>query len=214
MIDLKRIETIKIFEKIEIEELEKILNQITYRVKKIEKNKIYKSRGSEIEGLYIVLEGVLSAEMLREDGDIKKIENLKKSDWIASGFIFADKNRFPVDLIALKDTEVLEIDKGNLLKLFNIDNRIMLNFLKNISNRVCFLSEKIWNLFNAKTIKEKLERYIEENRKNDIVVFKHTIKELAEIFSVSRPSLSRVISTYIREGKLEKKDKNIFRIKK
>lgn len=214
MFDLKKIEMIKIFERLEREELKKVLEKIEYRVVKIKKNKVYRSRGSEVQGLYIIIDGMLSAEMLREDGNIQKIENLKKNEIIASAFIFGDNNILPVDLIALEDTEIFQVDKTNLLKLFNLENKIMLKFLEDISNRTQFLSEKIWKSFTQKTIKEKLKEYIIENKTDDTITFKHSITELSERFSVSRPSLSRVIGEYIKDEALIKVEKNRFKINK
>ena len=89
---------------------------------------------------------------------------------------------------------------------------ILINFLNEISDKTQFLSNKVWKSFNSKTIREKMLDYIEQNKVEDKVLFKHSIKELSEMFGVSRPSLSRVISEFVEEGVLERDGKNRFKL--
>ncbi|MGL5053611.1 MAG: Crp/Fnr family transcriptional regulator [Cetobacterium sp.] len=214
MLNLKVLEKVKIFKGLKSEELIILLQSIDYKIKKFEKNDSVLFRGDKLDGIFIILQGSLSAEMLKNSGDIQKIENLSEGDIIASAFIFGEKNNIPVDLIALEKCCLLHIDKKNLLKTFKIEEKILINFLDEISDKTQFLSNKVWKSFNTKTIKEKILDYISENTIENKVVFKHSIKELSELFGVSRPSLSRVISEFIEEGILEREEKKIFRIKK
>lgn len=211
--ELKNIKNVRIFEGVSLKEIKNIFENINYSFIEIEKNEILFFRGDKLNTFNIILNGELSGEMLKENGEIKKIENLKTGDIIASAFIFGDSNILPVDLRALKNTRLISIDKDEFLKIFVLNKKILKNFLDEISSKTQFLSKKIWKSFTVKTIKEKLDDYIEENMKNNEIHFEKNIKELAEIFSVSRPSLSRVLSTYLSEGKLEKIGKNSYKIK-
>ncbi|WP_047395534.1 Crp/Fnr family transcriptional regulator [Cetobacterium sp. ZOR0034] len=201
-----------LFKDLEENEIKEIFNTINFDVKKFEKDDIVFFRGDVLDGISIVLKGNLSAEMLKDTGDIQKIENLSTGDLIASAFVFGQNNIIPVDLISLEKTEILHIDKKNLLKLFNIKEMILINFLNEISDKTQFLSNKVWKNFNAKTIREKMFDYIHQNKIDNKILFKHSIKELSEIFGVSRPSLSRVISEFVEEGILERDGKNRFKL--
>ncbi|MGL5745142.1 MAG: Crp/Fnr family transcriptional regulator [Cetobacterium sp.] len=203
---------ITLFKDIEESEIKEIFKAISFDIKKFEKDDIVFFRGDTLDGISIVINGNLSAEMLKDTGDVQKIENLSTGDLIASAFIFGENNIIPVDLIALEKTEVLHIDKRNLLKLFNLKETILINFLNEISDKTQFLSNKVWKSFNSKTIREKMLDYIEQNKIEDKVLFKHSIKELSEMFGVSRPSLSRVISEFVEEGILERDGKNRFKL--
>ncbi|MGL4633416.1 MAG: Crp/Fnr family transcriptional regulator [Cetobacterium sp.] len=203
---------ITLFKDIEESEIKEIFKAISFDIKKFEKDDIVFFRGDTLDGISIVINGNLSAEMLKDTGDVQKIENLSTGDLIASAFIFGENNIIPVDLIALEKTEVLHIDKRNLLKLFNLKETILINFLNEISDKTQFLSNKVWKSFNSKTIREKMLDYIEQNKVEDKVLFKHSIKELSEMFGVSRPSLSRVISEFVEEGVLERDGKNRFKL--
>ena len=211
--ELKNIKNVRIFEGVSLKEIKNIFENINYSFVEIEKNEILFFRGDELNTFNIILNGELSGEMLKENGEIKKIENLKTGDIIASAFIFGDSNILPVDLRALKNTRLISIDKDEFLKIFVLNKKILKNFLDEISSKTQFLSKKIWKSFTIKTIKEKLDDYIGENMKNNEIHFEKNVKELAEIFSVSRPSLSRVLSVYLSEGKLEKIGKNSYKIK-
>lgn len=210
MIDLKTLVKFKLFKGIDERELEEIFKKIKYEIKKFKKNDIIFFRDEKIDGLFIVTKGLLSAEMLKNNGDIQKIENLSSGDIIASAFIFGKDNNLPVDLIVLEEGELLHINKNNLLQAFNFNEKFLINFLNEISDKTQFLSNKVWKSFNNKTIKEKALDYILENTQSNRVIFKHSIKELAELFGVSRPSLSRVISEFVEENILVRDGKNRF----
>ena len=214
MFELKTLAKFKLFKEIDEKELIELFKKIKYEIKKIKKSDIVFFREEKIDGLFIILKGVLSAEMLKDNGDIQKIENLSGGDIIGSAFIFGNENNLPVDLIVLEEGELLHIDKNNLLKSFNTNEKFLINFLNEISDKTQFLSNKVWKSFNNKTIKEKALDYILENTENNRVIFRHSIKELAELFGVSRPSLSRVISEFVEDEILRRDGKNKFILNK
>ncbi|WP_448820345.1 Crp/Fnr family transcriptional regulator [Cetobacterium sp.] len=210
MLDFKELVKFKFFYGIDEKELEKMFQKLKYELKEFKKNDIVFFRDEKIDGLITVIKGLLSAEMLKDNGDVHKIENLSEGDIIGSAFIFGENNNLPVDLIALEDGQFLHIDKKNLLYAFNSNEKFLVNFLNEISDKTQFLSNKVWKSFNNKTIKEKVADYIFENTRDDKVVFKHSIRELAEIFGVSRPSLSRVIGELVENKVLKRDGRNKF----
>ncbi|MGL5278718.1 MAG: Crp/Fnr family transcriptional regulator [Cetobacterium sp.] len=214
MVDLKNLVKFKLFKEIDEKELDKLFQKIKCEIKQFKKNDILFFRDEKVDGLSIIIKGLLSAEMLKENGDVQKIENLSNGDILGSAFIFGKENNLPVDLIVLEEGELLHIDKNNLLKAFNANEKFLINFLNEISDKTQFLSNKVWKSFNNKTIKEKMLDYILENTQNNKVIFKHSIKELAELFGVSRPSLSRVISEFVEEEILRRDGKNKFVLNK
>lgn len=210
MLNFKELVKFKFFYGIDEKELEKMFQKLKYELKEFKKNDIVFFRDEKIDGLITVIKGLLSAEMLKDNGDVHKIENLSEGDIIGSAFIFGENNNLPVDLIALEDGQFLHIDKKNLLYAFNSNEKFLVNFLNEISDKTQFLSNKVWKSFNNKTIKEKVADYIFENTRDDKVVFKHSIRELAEIFGVSRPSLSRVIGELVENKVLKRDGRNKF----
>lgn len=209
---LKLIKDTDLFLELGIEEFDEVLKKCNYKILNFEKEEYVAFRGDIIDGIYINLEGLLVAEMLKDDGNVKKIEELKKGKIIASAFIFGDKNKFPVDLVAKSKVQVLFIEKEEVITLLKSDSKVLKIFLDEISNKAQFLSKNLWESLSNKTINQKLAEYIIKKEKDGIFSFDKSIKELAEYFNVSRPSLSRVIKNFIENGIIEKLEKGKYKI--
>lgn len=201
-----------LFKGVEEKIFKELIESIGSKLINFKKDEYVAFRGDIINGIYINLEGVLVAEMLRENGNIKKVEELRNGKIIASAFVFGNVNRFPVDLVAKSDIKILFIPKKELTKLLGNSEQILINFVDEISNKAQFLSKNLWESLASKTINQKLSEYILENEKNGIFILQISIKELAEYFNISRPSLSRVMKNFIEDGLLEKLEKGKYRI--
>ena len=200
-----------IFNGIDEKIIKNILEKTKYEIKKYSPDEAIAFRGDEVKGLYIVLKGILTTEMLTEEGNVIKIEELVQSDIIASAFIFGKKNSYPVDLIAKNKSEILFIERKEFLKLLFSQEKILENFLNEISNKAQLLTTKIWNSFNNKTIKKKFCDYVKKSQEND-KFFIENLGALAEFFGVERPSLSRVLSDLVKNEKLERIGRNKYKI--
>ena len=155
-----------VFNGIDEKTIKNILEKNKYEIKKYSPNESIAFRGDEVRGLYIILKGTLTTEMLTEEGNVIKIEELVPSDVIASAFVFGKKNSFPVDLNAKDEAEILFIERKEFLKILFSKEKILENFLNEVSNKTQLLTSKIWNSFNNKTIKKKFCDYVKKNQKN------------------------------------------------
>ena len=208
---IKTLKETVVFNNIDEETIKNILEKTRYEIKNYSPNESIAFRGDEVKGLYIILKGTLITEMLTEEGNVIKIEELVPSDVIASAFIFGKKNSFPVDLAAKDEAEILYVERKEFLKLLFSQEKILENFLNEISNKTQLLTSKIWNSFNNKTIKKKFCDYVKRNQKNN-EFFIENLGALAEFFGVERPSLSRVLSELVKDEKLERIGRNKYRI--
>ena len=200
-----------VFNGIDEKTIKNILEKTKYEIKKYSPNESIAFRGDEVRGLYIILKGTLTTEMLTEEGNVIKIEELVPSDVIASAFIFGKKNSFPVDLNAKDEAEILFIERKEFLKILFSKEKILENFLNEVSNKTQLLTSKIWNSFNNKTIKKKFCDYVKRNQKNNLFSIQN-LGALAEFFGVERPSLSRVLSELVKDEKLERIGRNKYKI--
>ena len=166
--------------------------------------------GEPVNSLMVILNGVVKGEMVDFAGRVIKIEDIPAPGALASAFIFGNKNKFPVNVITISDTELLIIDKPEFLKLLKTEVKILVNFLDMISNRSQFLSEKI-KFLNFKTIKVKLAQYILQKAGKDriSVTFDMTQNDLSDYFGVARPSVARTLGEMEEEGFIIAKRKNI-----
>ena len=208
---IKTLKETVVFNNIDEETIKNILEKTRYEIKNYSPNESIAFRGDEVKGLYIILKGTLITEMLTEEGNIIKIEELVPSDVIASAFIFGKRNSFPVDLSAKDKAEILFIERKEFLKILFSEEKILENFLNEISNKTQLLTSKIWNSFNNKTIKKKFCDYVKKNQKNNLFSIQN-LGALAEFFGVERPSLSRVLSELVKDEKLERIGRNKYKI--
>ena len=149
---IKTLKETVVFNNLKEETIKDILRKVKYEIKKYSPNESIAFRGDKVKGLYIILKGTLITEMLTEEGNIIKIEELVPSSVIASAFIFGKNNSFPVDLITKNEVEILFVERKEFLKLLFSDEKILENFLNEVSNKTQLLTTKIWNSFNNKTI--------------------------------------------------------------
>lgn len=208
---IKTLKETVVFNNIDEDIIKDILEKTKYEIKKYSPNESIAFRGDEVRGLYIILKGTLITEMLTEEGNVIKIEELVPSDVIASAFIFGKNNSFPVDLITKDVAEIFFVERKEFLKLLFSQEKILENFLNEISNKTQLLTSKIWNSFNNKTIKKKFCDYVKRNQKNN-EFFIQNLGALAEFFGVERPSLSRVLSELVKDEKLERIGRNKYKI--
>ena len=192
------------------EEIERFLLSVKYHVRNYKAGSMIAQNGEPVNSLMVILNGVVKGEMVDFAGRVIKIEDIPAPGALASAFIFGNKNKFPVNVITISDTELLIIDKPEFLKLLKTEVKILVNFLEMISNRSQFLSEKI-KFLNFKTIKVKLAQYILQKAGKDriSVTFDMTQNDLSDYFGVARPSVARTLGEMEEEGFIIAKRKNI-----
>ncbi len=190
-------------------ETEDILTEIPFRIRKFQEGSLIAQSGETVRSLMIVIKGVLKGEMVDFAGRVIKIEDIPAPGALAAAFIFGNRNRFPVNVLAVTSGELLVIEKVDFLKLLMVNGAILVNFLDMISNRSQFLSEKI-KFLNFKTIRGKLAHYILQRAgNNSSFTLDMTQNELADYFGVARPSVGRVLGELEEEGYIEAKGKHI-----
>jgi CRP-like cAMP-binding protein len=191
-------------------EIETILSGVSHRIKRFYEGTLISQSGEPVNSLMIVISGAVKGEMVDYAGRVIKIEDIPAPGALASAFMFGNRNRFPVNVIALSEGELLLIEKPDFLKLLMRNDIILVNFLDMISNRSQFLSEKI-KFLNFKTIKGKLAHYIlqKAGKERSSVLLDLTQNDLADFFGVARPSVARAIGELEEEGYIEARGKNI-----
>ncbi len=62
--------------------------------------------GDPVNSLMIVINGIVKGEMVDYAGRVIKIEDIPAPGALASAFMFGNKNRFPVNVVAVSDGEI------------------------------------------------------------------------------------------------------------
>jgi CRP-like cAMP-binding protein len=202
---IAQINTCYLFKGVSEEEIGVILKKYHYRLKNYEKEEYAVYAEETCNDLPLLVSGSVRGEMNDSSGRMVKIEDILAPAVLASAFIFGPENKYPVDVIANVQSQILFIPKDSLIKIFRDYPEILKNFLDDISNRTQFLTRKI-RFLTFKTIREKLAHYLiglSMQQKNNHVLIPVTQIKLAEIFGVARPSLSRAMAELENAGFIE-----------
>jgi len=184
------------------DEIQGLIERVGHSVKSFSKGQTIAQREDEVKNLCVIIDGSVKGEMVDFSGKILKIEEMQAPMPIAHAFLFGERNRYPVDVVALEDCKILFIPKADFMRLMQQNATVLSNYLNAISNRAQFLSNKLWFL-SFKTIKEKIAHYllnISRSESKTTIVLPKSHQELAEFFGVTRPSLARVFADLEAEG--------------
>ncbi len=189
-----------VFMEIGKEEIEPILGDMHYQVKSFEKGVMIAQSGLPCEHARIILEGNVAGEMMDLSGKILKIEDLGPSKMIAPAFLYGNRRSYPVNVIASSRVTIWQMHRNDFSKLLQTDLRLLDNFLNAISGRAQFLSEKI-RFLSFPTLRAKLAfLFLQQAGENNSFRLPMTHQQIAELFGVTRPSLSREIRMMNNQG--------------
>jgi len=199
-----------LFKGLRVDEIESLLNDLTFQVKTFSPGSVIVFMNDPCTRLLIVSEGTVVAEMVNLDGRSIRIEELSAPCTLAEAFVFGRQNAFPVTVIAQTECSVISIPRDELMKLFSLNQSVLLNFLDAISNRTQFLTHKI-RFLSFKTIKGKIASYVLDIAGDTLktVTLPMTQENLANYFGVARPSLARALGELQDEGAISVNRKEI-----
>ena len=172
---------------------------MAHSVKQYKKGSCIAYQGDKVTALYILTKGKVKTEMVSDPGLTLPIEEIAAPYPLAAAFLFADNNRFPVDVIALEDVDLILISKETIEQQMAACPHFLRGFLAFSANRMQFLSERL-KIFSLKGMKTKLAFYIVQHAKDGAFDLERSVHSLAEYFGVERPSLSRVLSEMVKDG--------------
>lgn len=184
-------------------EVLKILERVPYQIKIYPKDYLIAQSGEQVARLILILRGKVAGEMIDFSGKTLKIEDIEAPHLLASAFIFGEKNRFPVNVVSATEVELLVIQRDDFLQLLLSEAGILQNFLRIISSRSQFLSQKL-RFLSFKTLKQKIAHYLLQETKGKAtqLTLTKSQRELADLFGVARPSLARAMGEMEKDGLL------------
>ncbi|MBN2485707.1 MAG: Crp/Fnr family transcriptional regulator [Bacteroidales bacterium] len=176
-------------------QIDELLYAVTFREKVYDKDDYIARSDDEVRDLMIVVKGSVRGEMTDFNGKTIKIEDIESPRMLAPAFIFGSNNRFPGDIVANERATIILISKMQFVQLLHSNNIVLINYLNSISDKAQFLSKKL-KFFSFQTIKGKIAHYLLQVRQktgSDSFLLNKPQTELAEMFGVARPSLTRAM---------------------
>lgn len=213
---VESIKRIPIFRTVSEEHLLMLLETPGCTITTYSPDSIVAFRGDEYTKLMVIIKGSIAAEFQDHRGKVLKVETLKQGEAVATAIIFSPDPLLPVTLTATEKTTVLNVPKKELFTLMEKDKQFLQNIVEDMGNRLAVLAEKLY-LVQFSTIKQKIAVYLldqADKQHTDSPELKITKEMLAEIFGVTRPSLSRCFSELVEDGLIEQKGKRVHLTRK
>lgn len=193
------------------EEIEKILKYMQYKIDKYDKQEVIASEGEPISSIGLVLEGTLEVQKTYPSGKSVIIKKIYKGDTFGDVSIFSDKRDYPSTIISSSKSSIMFISREEIINLCMENKSFLRNFLRLISNKTLYLSDRLKNI-NYQTIRKKVANYIismYKEQRNLTITMKISRKEMAELFGVTRPALSNELINMKKDGLIDYDKKTI-----
>ena len=200
-----------LFAGLTLEEIKDLIDNVNYQIKSYPKEFMIKLANDECSSLFIVIKGVVRGEMTDMSGKILKVEDIPAPNAVASAFLFGKNNRFPVNVVANMDCELLIIPKIEFINLLQKNQKVLINYLNMICGKAQFLSSRL-NILSLKDLRAKLAHYLLQQTQNGKIIsftMSQNQTKLADFFGVARPSLARSFKQLIEDGVIEAKRNNV-----
>lgn len=216
---LELLKKVSIFESIDENQLEVLLQCLGAKVQQYSKNDFILLVDSKISSVGIILSG--SAQIIKEDimGNRTIMSELSECDLFGETFACANINLSPVTVLATTGCEVLYIQFNRLVtpcsSACNFHSTLVRNMLQLIAQKNIMLNSKI-DMLSCRTTREKLMAYFSAQiKKNGSNTFKIPFSrdELADFLCVNRSALSRELCN-MRDENLLSFNKNEFEVYK
>jgi CRP-like cAMP-binding protein len=162
-------------------------------------------RGTPMEGLLLLLSGNAHAEIVGGNAQMMVVENFRGPDVIATAMLFAPRPHFPVTLVADSPCTTVTVPRAQLLDLAQEHRSVLEAILGDAGRRTAFLATRL-RLMQFASIRQRIAVYISECKTRtdrngtEYIHVNHSRQELADMFGVARPSLSREIGRMGDEG--------------
>lgn len=202
-VDLARtLSQTSLFQGLPIAELDAILTRHYFPISTYDQGQRVAFRGDPYEELSIVLHGAVVAEINDIEGHTLTVETLTAPQVVASAVFFSSNRRFPVDLFAKTETALARIPRAELVALLRRHEEMLDGLLTDMGDRLQFLAQRL-RMSQFGSIRKKLALYLLDHIRrgsSEPHAVPNTRQELADIFGVARPSVSRVVSELEEEG--------------
>lgn len=165
-------------------------------VKTLKKGAVLFKEGELCTTLSIIVSGEVKISTIHHSGNEIIFNIIKKDALFGNNLLFSDQPYYKGDVIALKDSTIVLIQKNDLIQILQSNNQFLIMYLNIQSNFGKSLNSRI-KMLTILSAEERFLFYLEENH-NEICY--HTVTELADILNIKRETLSRILT------KLEKKN--------
>lgn len=196
----------RLFDNIDKNEIENILNNLKSQKKYFDKGNIIIDIGDKVEALCIILEGKVEVSKEYEDARKNIVNILEEGEIFAEAIALSSNKISPIQALSLGKTKILKINAKDIFENNSDKKNIFIeNLLKIISDKNKFLSMKN-DILSQKSLRSKIILYLEymsNMQKSEKIIIPYSRDKLAEFISSDRSALSRELNRLAKEKMIE-----------
>ena len=192
--EVSELKALPLFAGLKDSELEELLSA-PHRRRVYPPGKTIMSAGDAVQSLVVLVAGRVETRMGGVEREVV-MDRLTAPCLLAPAFLFASDNTLPVDAVAVEECVVWTLNREGFVRFMAAHPEVMSRFLRRVSDRSRFLSEKV-RTFAIKGLRSRVLDYLHTHGSITKVA------ATAERLGVTRPSLSRVLSEMVAEGTIK-----------
>lgn len=200
-----------LFNNLDKERISYLLSISNYHRKTFPKDSIIVYENDLCNNVGFVLSGSVNISKMNVDGSNMTIKTMTKGDFFGDALLFSSYRTCHSTIITASEATVLFISSEDILKICDLDEIFLRNFLAALSDKIGLLNQKI-RILSFSSVRQRivcflLEEYKKQGSKN--INLQITREELGELLAVTRPSISRELSKMEKDGLISVKGRKI-----
>lgn len=202
-----------LFRGLEQDEILNILNKINYKIVQYNKGDVIAIESDECNSVGIILKGTVEIQKLFPSGQVTTINNFHEGNIFGESLVFTDRHTYPATISAMEYSEIMFIEREDIIKLAMLNATVLTNFVTVLSKRILMLNDRISTL-SQDSIRKKIASFLlseHRKQKSSTISVPYSRKKMAELLNVPRPSLSRELIN-MKDENLIDFDKNEIKI--
>lgn len=203
--DLVAISAHPLFQSLNLTEIQTDLDQGSLRIVRFTKDALIHQEEDPCTKLEVLLAGETGLCRIDEDGRIYTVNTFLPGDVLGGHVLFSRHPNYPLSVMALKDTTILEVKAQLIMDLCQQSPAFLLAFLQLLSDNALVLGTAVKSS-RPRSIEEGLKIYLKRllhQQQSERIRLPMSKKELAERLGVNRSSLSKVFQRLKRQGVLD-----------
>ena len=192
----------QLFDGLSAKEIERLLASVKFTVRHYEKDQPVFHLMDDADHVAIILQGSIQAQKIFPSGNAMQVTVGQRGDMLGQAAMFSEQRKYPCELIALEPSELLLLDRKNMLALLHTDVRLLDHFLSELATATFQLQWRI-ELLSYPGIQQKIAFYLLSHAMREgstVVTIPGSITKWALSMNVSRPSLHRELKALETQG--------------
>jgi CRP/FNR family transcriptional regulator len=180
-------------------------------LKSYRKDEVLFNAQDKANGMYYVQSGEIRVFKMDEQGKEVEVVRIEPGDFLGEAIVFVS-SEFPFYAQAVKDSEVIFLEKKTISQKIEKDPAVAQFFLNLLAKKCITLSNRI-EFLGLQTIRQRLIQYLFSScsgEKQCIIELRLKKVELAKLLGTISETLSRNLKQMQDEGLIEVKGKKIY----